>query len=88
MQYTPKLMEYINTGKPILATIPVNGAAAKLIAETRTGFVSDCDDVETTARNFKVLYDYWKQGTGFPTRTGKKLLNTKKRLTKKTCRHI
>lgn len=63
--YTGKLMEYINTGKPILATIPANGAAAQLINETGTGFVADCGDVETTARNFKMLYDYWKQGKEF-----------------------
>jgi len=63
--YTGKLMEYINTGKPILATVPVNGAAAQLIRETGTGFVADCDDVETTARHFKMLYDYWKSGTDF-----------------------
>ena len=82
--YTGKLMEYINTGKPILATIPVNGAAAKLIAETRTGFVSDCDDVETTARNFKVLYDYWKQGTEFFNPDRQKIAQYERReLTKK-----
>lgn len=58
--YTGKLMEYINTEKPILATIPVNGAAAKLISETKTGLVSDCEDVQGTAKNFKILYDNWK----------------------------
>lgn len=63
--YTGKLMEYINTGKPILATIPVNGAAARLISETKTGFVSDCGDVETTAKNFKTLYDCYKQKKEF-----------------------
>ncbi|HZK26851.1 MAG TPA: glycosyltransferase family 4 protein [Thermoclostridium sp.] len=59
--YTGKLMEYINTNKPILATIPENGAAAKLISETKTGLVSDCEDVQATARNFKILYDNWRQ---------------------------
>lgn len=63
--YTGKLMEYINTGKPIFAIVPANGAAAQLIAETRTGFVADCGDVETAAANFRILYDYWKQGTEF-----------------------
>lgn len=82
--YTGKLMEYINTGKPILATVPVNGAAAQLIAETRTGFVADCDDVETTAKNFKILYDHWKQGTGFFNPDWQKILMYERReLTKK-----
>lgn len=57
--YTGKLMEYINTGKPILASIPASGAAAELIGDTRTGRVADCDDVEATASCFKALYDGW-----------------------------
>lgn len=57
--YTGKLMEYINTGKPILASIPENGAAAALINDTRTGMVADYDDVEATALCFKALYDNW-----------------------------
>ncbi|HEY8420814.1 MAG TPA: glycosyltransferase family 4 protein [Thermoclostridium sp.] len=82
--YTGKLMEYINVGKPILATIPANGAAARLITETRTGFVADCDDVDTTARNFKTLYDYWKQGTGFFNPDREKIAQYERReLTKK-----
>jgi len=60
--YTGKLMEYINTGKPILATIPANGAAAALIKETGTGFVADCDDIETTARHIQTLYESWLAG--------------------------
>lgn len=82
--YTGKLMEYINTGRPILATIPENGAAAKLIADTRTGFVADCDDVETTAKNFKVLFDHWKQGSEFFNPDRKKVSQYERReLTKK-----
>lgn len=60
--YTGKLMEYINTGKPILATIPAQGAAASLIAETQTGFVADCSDVETTAKHFHTMVENWLQG--------------------------
>ncbi|NLG89510.1 MAG: glycosyltransferase family 4 protein [Clostridiaceae bacterium] len=60
--YTGKLMEYINTGKPILASVPAKGAAAALVTETGTGFVADCDDVETTARHIQTLYDSWLAG--------------------------
>lgn len=60
--YTGKLMEYINTGRPILASIPAKGAAASLIAETKTGFVADCGDVETTADHFQKLYEDWLHG--------------------------
>lgn len=60
--YTGKLMEYINTGKPILATIPKWGAAADLIRETKTGFVADCEDVATTAEHFYDMFCNWQQG--------------------------
>jgi glycosyltransferase involved in cell wall biosynthesis len=60
--YTGKLMEYINTGKPILATVPAKGAAAALITETGTGFVADCNDIETTARHIQTLYESWLTG--------------------------
>ncbi len=59
--YTGKLMEYINTGKPIMASIPEKGAAAALIRETNTGLVADCKDVETTARHISALYEAWEQ---------------------------
>jgi len=62
--YTGKLMEYINTGRPILASVPAKGAAAALIAETKTGLVADCGDVETTAKNFLTLYQNWLEGGG------------------------
>lgn len=60
--YTGKLMEYINTGRPILASIPEQGAAASLIAETKTGFVADCKDVDGTARHFLNMVENWQQG--------------------------
>lgn len=60
--YTGKLMEYINTGRPILASIPAKGAAASLIADTRTGFVADCKDVETTADHIFAMVENWIQG--------------------------
>lgn len=60
--YTGKLMEYINTGKPILASVPAKGAAAALIRDTRTGLVADCGDMEATAECFKILYDNWLTG--------------------------
>lgn len=60
--YTGKLMEYINTGKPILASIPAQGAAAALIAETKTGYVADCSDAEAMAKHFQAMVENWLQG--------------------------
>ncbi|MBP7176466.1 MAG: glycosyltransferase [Thermoclostridium sp.] len=60
--YTGKLMEYINTGKPILASIPSKGAAASLIQETKTGFVAHCGDVTATAEHILSMVKNWRQG--------------------------
>lgn len=60
--YTGKLMEYINTGKPILASIPSRGAAADLIRDTGTGFVADCGDVAATAQYISDMVDNWSKG--------------------------
>jgi glycosyltransferase involved in cell wall biosynthesis len=60
--YTGKLMEYINTGKPILASIPSKGAAASLIQDTKTGYVADCGDVAATASHFLAMVEKWLQG--------------------------
>jgi glycosyltransferase involved in cell wall biosynthesis len=57
--YTGKVFEYMNTGRPILATIPYKGAAAQLIVTTNTGLVSDYDDIESTVKNLSYLYKCW-----------------------------
>ncbi len=57
--YTGKVFEYMNTGRPILATVPGNGAAAQLVADTGTGLVSDFNDIEKTSDNLTYMYNNW-----------------------------
>jgi len=57
--YTGKVFEYMNTERPILTTIPEYGAAAQLIEETKTGLVSDFNDIENTTKNLINLYNSW-----------------------------
>jgi glycosyltransferase involved in cell wall biosynthesis len=57
--YTGKVFEYMAAGRPILANIPRNGAAAQLIKDTGTGLVSDFDDILNTRENILRLYDAW-----------------------------
>lgn len=57
--YTGKVFEYMNTDRPILATIPYNGAAAQLITHTNTGLVSDYNDITGTVKNLSNLYNSW-----------------------------
>ncbi len=61
--YTGKVFEYMNAGRPILASIPYNGAAAQLILRTNTGLVSDFNDIEGTIRNLLYLYNCWLHKT-------------------------
>ncbi len=61
--YTGKVFEYMNTKRPILASIPEHGAAAQLITDTKTGLVSDFNDIETTKENLIELYNCWTNGT-------------------------
>jgi glycosyltransferase involved in cell wall biosynthesis len=41
-----KVFEYLASGRPILAAVPADGAAADLIRETGAGVVAAPDDVE------------------------------------------
>ncbi len=41
-----KVFEYIAAGRPILAAVPPDGAAADLIRETGAGIVAPPDDVD------------------------------------------
>jgi len=57
--YTGKVFEYMYTGRPIIAAVPVNGSAASIIRDTRTGFVSDSLDISGIAENISSLYKSW-----------------------------
>ncbi|RCX09109.1 glycosyltransferase involved in cell wall biosynthesis [Anaerobacterium chartisolvens] len=60
--YLGKIFEYMRTGRPILAVVPENGAAAELIRDTGTGLVSDSSDVDKTKHNIFELFNGWKSG--------------------------
>lgn len=61
--YLGKIFEYMYTGRPIIAIVPINGAAAQLINTTGTGLVSDSEDVLGTADNIMKIYNCYKSGT-------------------------
>lgn len=58
--YTGKVFEYLASRRPILANIPAKGAAAQLINSTRTGLVSDYNDIDGTKENLLLLYKAWQ----------------------------
>lgn len=57
--YTGKIFEYMNTGRPVLAILPQDGAAADLVRESGIGIVSHTDDVAAIKNNIKQYYDAW-----------------------------
>jgi glycosyltransferase involved in cell wall biosynthesis len=57
-----KVFEYIAAGRPILAVVPPDGAAAELIRETGSGVVVAPDDVEGIKRALVELHTRFTNG--------------------------
>jgi glycosyltransferase involved in cell wall biosynthesis len=59
---TSKLFEYIGTGKPILACVPVNGAAAMILKDYNASLIVEPDNVEGIKDALHKLFDLFKSG--------------------------
>jgi glycosyltransferase involved in cell wall biosynthesis len=57
-----KVFEYLAAGRPILALVPPDGAAAALLRETGAGSVVAPDDVAVIARELEAMRDRWRAG--------------------------
>src|SRR5437016_4712507 len=57
-----KVFEYLAAERPILAAVPPDGAAAKLIEETGAGVVAQAEDVDALRDAIVGLHAKWKQG--------------------------
>src|SRR6187402_3585581 len=60
-----KVFEYVAVGRPILAAVPPDGAAAELIRETDAGVVASPDDPAAIRRALEELHGRWRVG-GLP----------------------
>ena len=60
-----KVFEYLAAGRPILAAVPPDGAAAELIRETRAGVVVPPDDVDALKSALAELHERFATG-GLP----------------------
>src|SRR4051794_31507218 len=58
-----KVFEYLAAGRPILAVVPPDGAAAELIRATGAGVVVAPDDIDGIERELRALRDRWRAGT-------------------------
>jgi len=57
-----KVFEYLAAERPILAAVPPDGAAAKLIGETNAGVVVPPDDVDAIGAALVDLHGRWARG--------------------------
>jgi glycosyltransferase involved in cell wall biosynthesis len=57
-----KVFEYLAAGRPILAVVPPDGAAAELIRATGAGVVVAPDDIDGIERELVALRDRWRTG--------------------------
>jgi glycosyltransferase involved in cell wall biosynthesis len=58
-----KVFEYLAADRPILASVPLDGAAAQLIRETGAGVVAPPDDPTAIREALAGLYTRWQAGT-------------------------
>lgn len=58
---TGKIFDYMRSGKPILAIVPSNGIAAKLVTESNLGFVADPDDPDMIKSKLLEIYRLWNE---------------------------
>ncbi len=60
-----KIFEYMAANKPILAVIPEDGDAARIIRKTKTGIIADFEKIEDVKRAYFELYSKWKNKEPF-----------------------
>jgi glycosyltransferase involved in cell wall biosynthesis len=58
-----KVYEYVAAGRPILALVPPDGAAAALVRDTNAGIVADPDDPAAIRAALKRVVAEWEAGT-------------------------
>lgn len=57
---TSKLFEYIGTGKPILALVPKNGAAAQILKDYEASFIVEPDDIDGIKNSLIEIFELFK----------------------------
>lgn len=61
--FPSKLVDCIQTGRPIMAVSPLQGTISDLIGRYGGGLVADCNSAESVAKVIGSLYSSWKRGT-------------------------
>jgi hypothetical protein len=61
--FPSKFVDFVQTGKPILAVSPVNGTITDILTANGGGIAADCRSPEAVERAIKTLYVTWKEGS-------------------------
>lgn len=62
---TGKIYEYLASGRHILAIIPPNGEAAKVLRRAQAGVIVEPEDIEAIKKAVFELYTRWKNGENY-----------------------
>ncbi|MBI5641480.1 MAG: hypothetical protein HZA17_13750 [Nitrospirae bacterium] len=58
-----KFVDYVQTGRPILAVSPLNGTLNDILTRHGGGIAADVNSPETVAAALEILYRHWNAGT-------------------------
>lgn len=58
--FTGKIFEYLRSGRPILAVVPDDGLAAKIVKETNSGIVVSNDNVDEISEGIVKMFELFK----------------------------
>jgi glycosyltransferase involved in cell wall biosynthesis len=61
--FPSKFVDFVQTGRPILAVSPVNGTLADILTASGGGIVADCLSPDAVEVAIKTLYVAWKRGS-------------------------
>jgi glycosyltransferase involved in cell wall biosynthesis len=63
MILTTKLVDYVQTGRPILAMTTPDSTTERVLKSGGGGICASCDDPSQVAEGLALLYDAWQKGT-------------------------
>ena len=61
--FPSKFVDYVQSGKPILALSPMTGTIADFISTHGGGILADCASSDSIAQAIATLYEHWKNGS-------------------------
>lgn len=83
-----KIFEYIKMNRKILAVVPTEGEAAKIIRETNSGVISDCSNLMEIKDKILQLYNEFFEGDIYPSVNEKEVAKYHRRVQTKALSEV